>query len=150
MSFALFEQAISKVKPNYTLEILMLSYENPSHMATSLETFRHGCCERDAATPCDLCDNAFRVCVRERATREIAGGCDLLKMESTLIEEDNDNLTFTIGQDIGGLSNPILVSGELWHVSLLCEGWVALPLNQNCDTRSLTYNGLLCVAFSME
>ena len=103
----------------------MLSYENPS-LATSLETFRHGCCERDIDTPCDLCDNAFRVCVRERATREVEGGCDLLRMESTVIEEDNDDLMFTIGQDVGGLSNPILVSGKLWPVSvamyILCEG----------------------------
>ncbi|CAI7998051.1 Protein jagged-1 [Geodia barretti] len=101
------------VESNYTLEILLLGYENPSHMAKSLENFRSGCCELDTTTPCRPCDNAFSVCVREVRLGVVEGDCDLLE-ESTLIAEDDDDLMFTIGEDIGGLSNPLTVSGEMW------------------------------------
>ena len=112
-------QVTLTVEGNYTLEILMLSYENPTHMAESLETFRHGCCELDQSTPCKPCDNAFRVCVRETPTGAIEGGCDFTE-ESTLIAEDDDDLMFTIGEDIGGLSNPVTVSGDMWPVGGNC------------------------------
>ena len=96
----------------------MLSYENPTHMAFSLENFRQGCCERDSARPCNPCDNAFRVCARQTPTGMTEGHCNLIdNMESTVIAPDNDDLTFTIGEDVGGLSNPIVVSGEMWTVS---------------------------------
>ena len=103
---------------NYTLEILMLSYENPTHMAKSLEFFRHGCCELDATTPCRPCDNAFRLCFREVGTGVAEGVCDR-EMESMLIEQDSDDLVFVIGEYVGGLSNPITVSGEIWRVSVI-------------------------------
>ena len=106
------------VEGNYTLEVLMLSYENPTHMALSLEGFRQGCCERDSARPCNPCDNAFRVCARQTPTGMTEGYCDLIdNMESTVIDPDNDDLSFNIGEDVGGLSNPIVVSGEMWMVS---------------------------------
>ena len=95
----------------------MLSYENPTHMAESLETFRNGCCELDISTPCRPCDNAFRVCVRETPTGVPEGSCDFTE-ESTLIAEDDDDLIFTLGEDISGLSNPITVSGDMWPVSV--------------------------------
>ena len=97
----------------------MLSYRNPTSMALSLENFRHGCCERDAATPCNPCDNAFRVCVRETPRMAVEGDCDF-EMESELLEENDDELMFTIGEDVGGLPNPIRVSGEMWPVSEYC------------------------------
>ena len=103
----------------------MLSYRNPTSMALSLENFRHGCCERDAATPCNPCDNAFRVCVRETPRMAVEGKCDL-EMESELLEENDDELTFTIGEEVGGLNNPIRVSGEMWPVSIVnivCFYW---------------------------
>ena len=118
---------MSTVEGNYTLEILMLSYENPSHMAKSLENFRLGCCEGDTTTPCRPCDNAFRVCVRNIPTI-LEGDCDLTKQDSTLIAEDDDDLMFTIGEDIGGLSNPITVSGEMWVCGLIVREGGRFPL----------------------
>ena len=104
------------MKANYTLEILMLSYRNPTSVALSLEHFRHGCCERDAATPCNPCDNAFRVCASEVITRSVEGACDF-EQESELIKEDDDELIFTPGEEVSGLANPISVSGDMWPVS---------------------------------
>ena len=86
-------------------------------MAKSTENFRFGCCELDTATPCRPCDNAFSVCVREVRLGVVEGDCDV-QQESTLIAEDDDDLMFTIGEDIGGLSNPLTVSGEMWPVSV--------------------------------
>ena len=115
------------VNANYTLEVLMLSYHNPTHMSLSLENFRQGCCESDNALPCNPCDNAFRVCVKEIHAQivpfeEIIQQFNLdeeglLKLETSLIVFDNDDLTFPSGEDVGGLSNPIRVQGDLWPVS---------------------------------
>ena len=119
------------MKANYTLEILMLSYRNPTSMSLSLENFRQGCCERDAGTPCSPCDNAFRLCAREVITGQREGDCEF-KQESELIEENDDDLIFTHGEDVGGLANPIRVSGDMWPVSYLnikfCNATTNFPL----------------------
>lgn len=96
----------------------MVSYSNPLHLAQEHINFRHGCCERDAATPCAACDNAFNVCVRETPTGETTGNCDFGgEKVSSRIEDNNDDLMFQIGENVGGLSNPIVLSGEMWPVS---------------------------------
>ena len=115
------------VEGNYTLEILMLSYENPTHMAQSLENFRHGCCEIDTTTPCRPCDNAFRMCVRDIPTGVAEGACDI-EQESMLIDEDSDDLIFAIGQSVGGLSNPINVSGQMWVCGVIVRKGGRFPL----------------------
>ena len=136
----LYIQAVS-VKANYTLEILMLSYRNPTSMALSQENFRHGCCERDVATPCNPCDNAFRVCAREVITRHREGACDF-ELESELIKDNNDELMFTYG-DVGGLSNPIRVSGDMWPVSYLNIEFCNATTTLIANSPSMILNSLL-------
>ena len=134
---------MSTVEGNYTLEILMLSYENPSHMAKSLENFRLGCCELDTTTPCRPCDNAFRVCVRNIPT--IEGDCDLNQQDSTLIAEDDDDLMFTIGDDIGGLSNPILGDVGMWSN---CQRGRSLPFAACSYLKSML--GQICMVWQAQ
>ena len=114
-------QALSFADANYTLEILVEGYQNPTSQAISLLTFRAGCCERDNTVPCTACDNAFRFCIREGTTGNVEGVCDIAEIETMKIEEDNDDLMFSVGDEIGGLSNPLTVSGDVWPVSV----WVA-------------------------
>ena len=107
-------QVMSSVEANYTLEVLMVGYQNPLHMALELINVRHGCCNSDRELPCEPCENAFRVCVREMITEVVSGECGLLNLESKEIPDDDDDIVFT--DDIGGLSNPIIVSGDVWQV----------------------------------
>lgn len=67
------------------------------------------------------CDNAFRFCIRSGTTGLVEGACDIAEIETMKIAEDNDDLMFSIGDEIGGLSNPLNVSGAMWPVSV----WVA-------------------------
>ena len=60
-------------------------------------------------------------------------GCEIGSMESELIAEDDDDLTFSPGDDIGGLTNPLLFSGEAWPVSLSVSPvccWHAVALSK--------------------
>ena len=108
---------MSVVEANYTLEILVEGYQNPTSQALSLLTFRIGCCERDTAEPCMPCDNAFRFCIRGGRTGMVEGACDIAEIETNQIEENNDDLMFSVGDDIGGLRNPLTISGDMWPVS---------------------------------
>ena len=108
---------MSSVEANYTLEILIESYHNPTHQALELANFRLGCCDSDTTLPCKACDNAFRVCVREETTGVAQGGCSIAELTTSLIALEDDSLMFTVGDDIGGLSNPLVVSGNEWPVS---------------------------------
>ena len=110
-------QALSSVEANYTLEILVEGYQNPTHRAKELITFREGCCDLDRSLPCKSCDNAFSFCIREDTTGKVDGDCDIAELETDLIELENDNLMFSLGDDIGGVSNPFIVSGNVWPVS---------------------------------
>ena len=105
------------VKANYTLEIMVHGYRNPTHLSLEQALYRHGCCEGDRDLPCSPCDNAFQFCVRDY-TSETHDGCEIGYMESELVAEDDDDLTFSPGDDIGGLTNPLLFSGETWPVSM--------------------------------
>ena len=108
---------MSFVEANYTLEILIESYQNPTHQALSLANFREGCCDLDAALPCKPCDNAFKLCIREETTGMVEGSCSLAELTTTLIAEEDDDLVFSMGDNIGNLSNPLTVSGDEWPVS---------------------------------
>jgi len=65
--------------------------------------------------PCSPCDNSFQFCLQRGPLDE---GCDLGFYESDLVAEDDDNLMFFPGDDIGGLTNPLLFSGTTWPVSI--------------------------------
>ena len=108
-------QVMTPVEANYTLEIRLTGYQNPTHMAADLANQRQGCCDFDPALPCESCETAISICVRERITDEVSGACGLLKLESNETGGDDEDLVFT--DDIGGLSNPIIVSGDMWKVS---------------------------------
>ena len=110
-------QVVSVVAANYTLEILVEGYQNPTSQALSLLTFRKGCCETDITVPCMPCDNAFRFCIRGNRTGMVEGPCDIAEIETMKIEEDNDDLMFSVGDEIGGVSNPLTISGDVWPVS---------------------------------
>ena len=121
------------MEANYTLEIMVHGYRNPTHQSLGQALFRHGCCEGDRDLPCSPCDNQFQFCLKN-ITGEMYDGCEIGYMESELVAEDDDDLTFSPGDDIGGLTNPLLFSGESWPVSLsahvLCVAGmpqVALP-----------------------
>ena len=110
-------QAVTSVEANYTLEILIESYQNPTHQSLEWATFRHGCCDQDFHPPCKACDNAFRFCIREEATGVIDAPCNIAELITQEIAKANDSLMFSLGDDIGELSNPLTVSGDEWPVS---------------------------------
>ena len=95
----------------------MLGYQNPTHSALGYDG---ACCEK-STWPCDLCDNAFRFCIRGTITMMTQSACDLAKFETNIIASNNDNLTFSLGDTIGGHTNPFIVSGERWPVSGLLK-----------------------------
>ena len=51
----------------------------------------------------------------------VGGACDIAEIETMKIAEDNDDLMFSMGDEIGGLPNPLTVTGDVWPVSV----WVA-------------------------
>ena len=110
-------QVVSVVAANDTLEILVEGYQNPTSQSLSLLTFRKGCCERDNTVPCMPCDNAFRFCICGGRTGMVEGACDIAEIETMKIAENNDDLMFSVGDEIGGLSNPLTISGDVWPVS---------------------------------
>lgn len=130
----LCRQVVSLAEANYTLEILVEGYQNPTHQAMELINFRHGCCEIDSALPCRSCDNAFKFCIREGITGMVQGVCDVAELETGLTELNNDDLTFSQGYDIGGLSNPLIVSGAVWTVSCVC---MCVECCDHCTTVAL-------------
>jgi hypothetical protein len=110
--------AVTSVEANYTLEILIESYQNPTHQSLRWATVRFGCCDVDSALPCKACDNAFRLCVREEITGLVEGACNIAVLDTNLIALENDDLMFSMGDNIGNLSNPLIVSGEEWPGSV--------------------------------
>ena len=108
-------QVLVSVKADYTLEIMLHAYQNPLHLALDQAFFRHGCCEGDRTLPCLPCDNSFQFCLQREPLDE---GCDLGFYESDLVAQNNDDLMFSPGDDIGGLTNPLLFSGTTWPVSI--------------------------------
>ena len=47
----------------------------------------------------------------------VDGACNVAELNTNLTERENDDLMFSIGDDIGGLSNPVIMSGDVWPVS---------------------------------
>lgn len=83
-----------------------MGYQNPTHQD------RAGAfCERGDGN--NACDNAFKICIRQRSSSD----CDLKRLETTKIKEDNDDLMFSEGETVGRIDNPITISGDIWPVS---------------------------------
>ena len=109
--YILTRQVVSLVEADYSLEILVKGYQNPTH-----QLFDGGCCD-GGSPPCTSCDNAFRFCIRSTITRRAQGTCDIAQFTTNKIASKNDNLTFSVGDTIGDCNNPLTVSGERWPVS---------------------------------
>lgn len=91
---------------DYELNIRVVRYENPSH-----RDFHGSCCD----IFCHSCDTYLRFCLRPpgHSTNTIGGYCP---QELLTGEVGGDDITF--GNTVGGLSNPLSVSGVgTWLVS---------------------------------
>jgi hypothetical protein len=97
---------VPSVNAGYTFEMLLIGYQNPSH-----RSYDGRLCERDDSD--GHCDNAFKICFRHRDSPETSG-CDIRKFQTEKILEDSDNLVFMEGESIGGVHNPVTVTGETW------------------------------------
>ena len=104
----------SLAKASYEFKIFVIGYQNPTHQKED-----GGCCEiQDCTNPCD---NAFIISVGE-ANNSDDGDEDnnMVIFETDLIKNDDDNLSFNFENGtIGNLNNPILVSGDVWPVSII-------------------------------
>ena len=103
-------QVVLSVNAGYVFELLLLGYQNPAHRC-----FDGSLCER--GEPNNLCDNAFKICFTHRDTSLRDDSCHIRQFSTQTIELDNDNLTFREGETIGGVDNPIQVTGDTWPVS---------------------------------
>ena len=108
----------------------MESYQNPGHT-----TSNGVCCDGTPDTDgvcTDPCDNAFIFCIQEFTAIEIFAipeNCPFFHhFGSSAIFQDNDNITFSMNEDFGGVSNPLSFTGSgTWQVSqeyihVLCAG----------------------------
>jgi hypothetical protein len=102
------------VEAGYRFEILLVGYQNPFHRLTNGD-YCEGPNQRN-----NPCDNAFIICIHHIGTPP--NDCDIDRLQTTQIRRDNDDLVFNEGQSIGGVQNPIAVSGDTWPVS-----YVATP-----------------------
>ena len=100
---------ISLVKTSYEFKMFVIGYQNPTHQ---IEDGR--CCElQDCSNPCD---NAFIISVSKTNN---SNDDDMMIFKTGLIKLDDDDLSFDLENGtIGNLNNPILVSGEIWPVSI--------------------------------
>ena len=102
------------VEAGYRFEILLVGYQNPWHISIYGD-YCEGSDQRN-----NPCDNAFTICIHQRGAPD--NECDIGRFETTLIRRDSDNLIFTEGESIGGVLNPITVTGDTWPVSYLQGG----------------------------
>ena len=107
------------MEADFIFEARLESYQNPGHTR-----FNGECCDGspDGDGVCtDPCDNVFFFCVQEFTST------DPLLFHGSSVFQDNDNITFSMNQDLGGgVSNPLSFNGNgTWQVSqeyILCAG----------------------------
>ena len=117
---------------NFTLEVKVHSYRNVLHQAVGTDK-KGDCCdneaEEDPVSGCtDPCDNFFVFCLREYNAPtdklELIDCSQSNRAQTGMVEENNDNLTFTVGQPFpksanhSVVSNPVLLNGSNWNVSV--------------------------------
>ena len=97
----------------------MHTYINPTHAANA----DGRCCDLQSDRPpgCrSACDNMFVLCFREAGDRNqtfSSATCPQGRIETGLIQDDDDDLIFTSGASLSGISNPLIASGVIWPVS---------------------------------
>ena len=107
---------------NYTLEVLLESYSNPSHKLADESCCNDRISDYDCQT--SICSNLFVFCVRPYGYLPSSGQevCpDISEVYKTFVIKD-DNITFTDKQvfnSIKHISNPLKFSGNVWPVSTL-------------------------------
>ena len=121
---------------NFTLEVRVYTYWNPTHGA--LGAGGH-CCDNPGVLPVDYssctdhCDTYLVFCLRDfdaltlgpfRETIDLTD-CPRSNREQTgVLAENNDNLTFTLGQPFpkspnhSVVPNPVQLHGSNWNVSV--------------------------------
>ena len=122
------------MKSDFILEVPVHAYSNPTHAAAPMGDEVVCCDDGDDVSPLDCsnpCDNRFIFCLREfgRTDIDLRTQSCLYGRERTEQYNNNDSLTFTVGEDFpGGVSNPLVFSGTSWPVSLL-----------NCHNNGIMY-----------
>ena len=116
---------------DFILEVQVHAYSNPTHGAsafTNAEIFVIDCCDGQPINrindPCvSICDNIFIFCFREAGRRDTnttgddGSNCPYGRSITEVIQ-NNDNLTFTVGENFpGGVPNPVVAVGQMWPVS---------------------------------
>ena len=113
---------------DFIFEARLESYQNPAHVR-----FNGDCCDGSLnggpdGVCTDPCDNVFSFCVQELTSTDDLSDetCPLLLHRSSVFQ-DNDDITFSMNQDLGGgVSNPLSFTGSgTWQVSqehILCAG----------------------------
>ena len=116
------------MEADFIFEARLESYQNPGHTR-----FNGECCDGspDGDGVCtDPCDNVFFFCIQEFTSTDNGNlaeeTCPLL-LHGSSVFQDNDNITFSMNQDLGGgVSNPLSFNGNgTWQVSqeyILCAG----------------------------
>ena len=119
----------SHVTADFILEAQVLAYSNPTHFASAFNASDFGqCCDRSDSPPTctvpSFCDNSFTFCFREAGRRDIntaeddGSNCPYGRSTTDLIQRNNDNLTFTVGETFPGeVPNPVTAFGQIWPVS---------------------------------
>ena len=122
------------MRSDFVLEVHVRSYNNPTHGAKSPIEGEVVCCDDENALPPNCrhpCDNRFIFCLREfgRNDSNLSSQSCPYGRNATDHYNNNDNLTFTIGEDFpGGVPNPVVFSGTNWPVSMTYNQ-VSAPLN---------------------
>ena len=130
---------------NFTLKARVHSYQNVLHTAVD----NNGdCCDNETEdnpfSGCtNPCDNIFEFCLRDYKASTIGpdgtsnGLVNLTdcsrsnRAQTGVLEENNDSLTFTVGQPFPNSSNhsvvpnPVQLNGSNWTVSVVCINRVA-------------------------
>ena len=114
----------SHVTADFILEVQVLTYSNPTHLASA---FDGNCCDRsdiEISPPIcigvgTICDNSFSFCFREADSEDDSkNNCSYGQSTTELIQQNSDNLTFTVGEEFpGGVPNPVIATGQRWPVS---------------------------------
>ena len=110
------------MEADYRLEILLSSYNNPTHQCAECGPGGSlGCCEGDRNGACSenaRCNNMFIFCLRPLETSNLDFTFCPLGENSTRRISRGDNIEFGLGEQIvSGLPNPLVFTGDRWPVS---------------------------------
>ena len=115
-----------QARGEYVLEIQAHRYDNSDHMLANGQ-----CCDNELASsnclsfPATIlcffsceCDLRFFFCLREAGTfhDDHTGNCALGFYQTTQISTDDDTFDFSFPYIDHGVPNPMIFTGDVWHV----------------------------------